>query len=209
MLPITPKRGSPLTFGVWHPDDQLIPEPFGTVRPIGPLATPAAAGTVHLDVTLASYRTALPAKAFTRKQVPVSLTASGRASPVMKLSDVDAENIKLWGDIPAVADYQKLGALRPAATTLLEAVVEDKHLPLLVTQPFGRGIITLDERVPRLDEIKARLDQLGPKPAANAPPEGADVTKEREEQQKLFEVVNPKRLWAGHLAPALVGHRGF
>ena len=36
---------------------------------VGPLATPAAAGTVHLDVTLASYRTALPAKAFTRKQV--------------------------------------------------------------------------------------------------------------------------------------------
>ena len=36
---------------------------------IGPLATPAAAGTMRLDVNLASYRTALPAKAYTRKQV--------------------------------------------------------------------------------------------------------------------------------------------
>jgi 5-formyltetrahydrofolate cyclo-ligase len=40
VLPITPKRGNPLTFGVWHPDDELVPEPFGTVRPIGPLASP-------------------------------------------------------------------------------------------------------------------------------------------------------------------------
>ena len=39
----------------------------------------------------------------------------------------------------------------------------------------------------RLDAIKARLEQLGPKPAANAPPEGAEVSKARAEtsQQSL------------------------
>ncbi|HTR00083.1 MAG TPA: glutamine amidotransferase [Candidatus Acidoferrum sp.] len=78
--------------------------------------------------------------AFTRTQVPVVLTASGRTSPVLKFSDNDADNVKQWSDIPPVADYQVMGPLRPAATTLLEVVTEDnKHLPLLVTQPYGRG----------------------------------------------------------------------
>jgi len=40
VLPITPKRGNPLTFGLWRPGDALIPERFGTFRPIGPERTP-------------------------------------------------------------------------------------------------------------------------------------------------------------------------
>ena len=76
---------------------------------------------------------------FVRKQVPVAITASGRSAPMLKLSDNDAENVKLWGELPAIADYQNLGPLRPAATTLLEAIVEEKPQPLLVTQPYGRG----------------------------------------------------------------------
>jgi len=39
-LPITPRRGSPLTFARWRPGDALIPERFGTVRPIGEPLTP-------------------------------------------------------------------------------------------------------------------------------------------------------------------------
>jgi 5-formyltetrahydrofolate cyclo-ligase len=39
-LPVTPRRGEPLTFAVWKPDDQLIPERFGTMRPIGNVITP-------------------------------------------------------------------------------------------------------------------------------------------------------------------------
>lgn len=35
VLPVTPKRGNPLTFRLWQPGDALIPEPFGTVRPAG------------------------------------------------------------------------------------------------------------------------------------------------------------------------------
>ena len=34
-LPVTPKRGEPLTFRRWQPGDTLIPERFGTLRPIG------------------------------------------------------------------------------------------------------------------------------------------------------------------------------
>jgi uncharacterized membrane protein len=76
---------------------------------------------------------------FVREQVPVVLTASGRAAPMLKFSDSDTENSTLWSELPAVADYQKLGPLRPAATTLLEANIDGRNQPLLVSQPYGRG----------------------------------------------------------------------
>ena len=40
VLPITPTRGAPLTFGRWSPGDLLIPERFGTMRPTGPERIP-------------------------------------------------------------------------------------------------------------------------------------------------------------------------
>ncbi len=39
---------------------------------------------------------------------------------------------------------------------------------------------------PRLADAKDRLDKLGPKPDAKAPPESADVTRDRDEQQKRY-----------------------
>jgi potassium-dependent mechanosensitive channel len=44
----------------------------------------------------------------------------------------------------------------------------------------------LDRLTPRSAEIKARLDQLGPKPDDSAPPESPAVTAERANQQKLY-----------------------
>jgi 5-formyltetrahydrofolate cyclo-ligase len=40
VLPVTPRRGSPLSFRVWRPDDVLLAERFGTMRPIGEQRTP-------------------------------------------------------------------------------------------------------------------------------------------------------------------------
>jgi 5-formyltetrahydrofolate cyclo-ligase len=40
VLPITPPRGQPLTFGLWSPGDTLVPERFGTLRPTGPERVP-------------------------------------------------------------------------------------------------------------------------------------------------------------------------
>jgi uncharacterized membrane protein len=76
---------------------------------------------------------------FVRQQVPVVLTQSGRTAPMLKFSDSDSENVKQWSDIPPVADYQGMGPLRPAATTLLEVTVDGHNQPLLVSQPYGRG----------------------------------------------------------------------
>jgi len=40
VLPVTPKRGNPLSFRRWRPGDALEPERFGTFRPIGEPAVP-------------------------------------------------------------------------------------------------------------------------------------------------------------------------
>ncbi|MEY4640447.1 MAG: hypothetical protein RLZZ227_441 [Pseudomonadota bacterium] len=76
---------------------------------------------------------------FVRQKAPVVLTDSGRASPMLKFSDSDSENSTMWSELPEVADYQKLGPLRPAATVLLEANIDGRNQPLLVSQPYGRG----------------------------------------------------------------------
>jgi 5-formyltetrahydrofolate cyclo-ligase len=39
-LPVTPRRGEPLTFRGWQPGDALVPERFGTMRPIGEILMP-------------------------------------------------------------------------------------------------------------------------------------------------------------------------
>ena len=77
--------------------------------------------------------------AFVRQQAKVIPTPSGLASPILLLSDNPAENLERWNELPNIADYQNLGSLRPAATTLLEIDVNGELQPLLVTQPYGKG----------------------------------------------------------------------
>ena len=43
-----------------------------------------------------------------------------------------------------------------------------------------------EEQAPRFEQARARLDQLGPKPDAKAPPEAAEVAKERDAREKGF-----------------------
>ena len=40
VLPVTPKRGLPLSFRLWRPGDALVAEAFGTMRPTGEERTP-------------------------------------------------------------------------------------------------------------------------------------------------------------------------
>jgi len=84
-------------------------------------------------------RLSLDGSEFVRARAPVALTDSGRVAPMLKFSDSDSENSDQWAGLPEIADYQKLGPLRPAATTLLEVNIDGTNQPLLVTQPYGRG----------------------------------------------------------------------
>lgn len=67
----------------------------------------------------------------------VRLTPEGARSPVVQL--VDVEGGDPWASLPPLGDHQRLGALKPAATVLLEIAIDDQTRPLLVTQPYGLG----------------------------------------------------------------------
>ncbi|HEX7035821.1 MAG TPA: vWA domain-containing protein [Pseudomonadales bacterium] len=70
-------------------------------------------------------------------EAEVRLTAAGAHSPMMQL--VDVEGGDAWASLPPLGDHQPLGALKPAATTLLEVLIDGEPRPLLVTQPYGLG----------------------------------------------------------------------
>lgn len=76
---------------------------------------------------------------FVREKAWVTLTDSGQNAPLLQLDNSEAENTRIWRDLPQIADYQHIGPLRPAATTLLNVTIEGREQPLLVTQPYGRG----------------------------------------------------------------------
>ncbi|MEO8306431.1 MAG: hypothetical protein ABI616_00140 [Pseudomonadota bacterium] len=69
----------------------------------------------------------------------VRLTTYGAASAVGQLDADPAKNVAQWATMPALADFQSLGRLRPGAIVLLEALAADHAEPLLVTQRYGRG----------------------------------------------------------------------
>lgn len=73
---------------------------------------------------------------FTREPSQAQLTSSGIGSTMLKFAEDEQENLELWQSMPVLTDYQLLGDLKPAATTLLAAGTGD---PLLVTQPYGKG----------------------------------------------------------------------
>jgi hypothetical protein len=76
---------------------------------------------------------------FTRERVRVVLTPAGMHTPMLKLKEDPAENNRRWQELPEIADYQGMGSLKPAATSLLNVQIDGKQQPLLVTQPYGKG----------------------------------------------------------------------
>ena len=71
------------------------------------------------------------------------VTAAGALSSLTVLPE--AEGTDPWATLPMLADYQQLGALKPAATRVLDFVDEEtsERLPLLVTQPYGLGTVAM------------------------------------------------------------------
>ncbi len=76
---------------------------------------------------------------FVREKAGVELTPRGRDSLICRLDPDPARNAELWAEMPQLADFQRLGDLKPAAVTLLGVRHGRDLLPLLVRQPYGRG----------------------------------------------------------------------
>ena len=76
---------------------------------------------------------------FHRKKAGVSLTPQGVSNQMLRFdSDADLNN-EAWRELPEIADYQLTGNLKPAAVTLLNAETDVGQIPLLISQPFGKG----------------------------------------------------------------------
>ncbi len=78
-------------------------------------------------------------KTFIRARAHAELTNQGRNSLICRLDAEAAKNHEKWNQLPDLADYQRLGPLKPAAIPLLNARVGNETFPLLVVQNFGHG----------------------------------------------------------------------
>lgn len=76
---------------------------------------------------------------FHRKKAGVTLTPQGADNQMLRFAAAAEENRDAWRELPEVADYQLTGSLKPAAVTLINAETDLGQIPLLITQPFGRG----------------------------------------------------------------------
>ena len=76
---------------------------------------------------------------FAREKVPVELTVQGADSLICRFDEDAAKNAQLWKEMPELADYQRVGELKPAAVQLLGFRLGGETQPLLVLQNYGRG----------------------------------------------------------------------
>lgn len=76
---------------------------------------------------------------FVREKAEVELTGQGREALVCRLDPDPARSAELWAELPPIADYQRLGPLKPGAVALLNVRGGRGPQPLLVRQNYGRG----------------------------------------------------------------------
>ena len=76
---------------------------------------------------------------FIREKVTVEIAPQGRDSLISRLSPDSEENARLWAEMPQLADFQRIGALKPAALKLMSVQYGTETLPLLVRHNYGRG----------------------------------------------------------------------
>ncbi len=76
---------------------------------------------------------------FVREKVTVEIARQGRDALISRLAPDSEENARLWAEMPQLADFQRIGALKPAALTLMSLQYGAETLPLLVRHNYGRG----------------------------------------------------------------------
>jgi len=82
----------------------------------------------------------IDAPSFVRTPVRAVLTDAGERALMTRFEADDAANRAAWDSLPELADFQYVGAVKPAADVLLSAEVANGDLqPLLVHQRYGLG----------------------------------------------------------------------
>jgi hypothetical protein len=78
------------------------------------------------------------------KPIKLQMTAAGRASPMLRLSDKEEENAQLWSQLPPVYWTAKVSRPKPAAEVLLvdpDPAKESRFgkMPVIAVQQYGLG----------------------------------------------------------------------
>ena len=78
------------------------------------------------------------------RPIPLELTSSGRNSPMMRLSDNEARNKEIWGQLPPVYWVAKVSRPKPAAEVLLvdpDPAKESRFgkMPVVAIHQYGLG----------------------------------------------------------------------
>jgi uncharacterized membrane protein len=94
-------------------------------------------GTAAVAETLPTHLNPKKVTEFSQTPVKAQLTNYGAESTAMRFDADPARNIESWQGLPDLANYQKVGPLKPGAVVLLETAKTRE--PLLVWQRFGRG----------------------------------------------------------------------
>lgn len=128
------------------PDQQVMIREFvsergGTLMMLGGLHGLGNGGWGQSAVAdaLPARLPAIEVDSFRRIQAPVSLTPQGADSPILRFASDDEDNLRQWLSLPAIADYQLVGDLKPAAVPLINATTDEGETPVFITQAYGRG----------------------------------------------------------------------
>ncbi|HKP16786.1 MAG TPA: hypothetical protein VJT85_11985, partial [Gemmatimonadaceae bacterium] len=77
-------------------------------------------------------------------ELAVHPTTAGRIHAALRLRDAEPANLARWDSLPKLTSVNRLGGLRPGATTLLAGRAGDDRnaaeLPVLAFQRYGRGM---------------------------------------------------------------------
>jgi len=76
---------------------------------------------------------------FQRNFVAAELTDAGRRSLVCRIDEDAEKSNRHWEILPYLANYQDPGTPKPGAVVLAKVDAGGNHLPLLVTENYGRG----------------------------------------------------------------------
>jgi uncharacterized membrane protein len=96
-------------------------------------------GATSVAEALPAQLPMLEGPSFERNPAKAKLTAAGRASALTRLAASEEENVKSWGELPDLADFQHIAEPKPGAEVLLEADINGRTEPLLVHERYGLG----------------------------------------------------------------------
>jgi uncharacterized membrane protein len=94
-----------------------------------------------LPVEFAPVKTKLPADDRT-PEYPPTLTDIGQRTEMLSLGETPEENLKVWQKLPGFYGFYPVTKLRPGAQALIvnpRAKMDDKPMPILATQYYGKG----------------------------------------------------------------------